>query len=64
VPANAPVYRSKEIAARRAAIEAQIPNHLLYEGNHAREVAARYATVATEVDLASDLHPAAHYFGK
>lgn len=37
---------------------------LTYGGNHAREVATRYATVATEVDLASDLHPAAHYFGE
>lgn len=33
-------------------------------GDRARDVATRYAAVATEVDLASDFHPAAHFFGE
>ena len=34
------------------------------EGDRAREAAARYAADATEGDLASDFHPAAHFFGE
>jgi len=34
------------------------------EGKRAREDAARYAADATEVDLASDFDPEAHFFGE